>query len=112
MIYKNLIVWQKSMDLVAQVYAVANSFPSFERVGLWSQLTRSAVSVPSNIAEGSGRTSQAERLRFMSVARGSLYELSTQLEVAERLGYCTLSPQLVQLIDEIAKILTKMLSKK
>jgi len=111
MLYKNLIVWQKSMDLVDKVYAVCRLFPSSERFGLWSQVTRSAVSVPSNIAEGSGRSTQAERVRFVSIARGSLYELSTQLEIAQRQGYCQLEEDVAGLIDEIAKMLTTMLSK-
>jgi len=111
MLYKNLTVWQKSMDLVDKVYAIGRTFPRSEQCGLWSQMTRSAVSVPSNIAEGSGRATQAERLRFVAVARGSLYELATQLEIAERQGYCTLTPDISESIDEIAKMLTKMLSK-
>jgi len=111
MLYKKLVVWQKSMDLVKKIYAYGHAFPQCEKFGLWSQITRSAVSVPSNIAEGSGRSTQPERLRFVSIARGSLYELETQLEIAEHLGYIKNDLELHSLIDEIAKMLTKMLSK-
>jgi len=109
--YKELTVWQKSMDLVDEVYRVGRSFPPEERYGLWSQMTRSAVSVPSNIAEGSGRTTPAEFVHFLSIARGSLYELSTQLDIAVRQGYCTEDRNLSELVGQIAKMLTKMLSK-
>lgn len=111
MLYKNLIVWQKSMTLVKRVYALARALPQSERHGLWSQMTRSAVSVPSNIAEGSGRATSSDRLRFVAMSRGSLYELSTQIEIAAMLGYCDPDDELTNLIDEIAKMLTKMLSK-
>ena len=111
MLYKNLTVWQKSMNLVEQVYGFAKSFPSYETYGLRNQITRAAISVPSNIAEGSGRKTPAEKLRFYSIARGSLYELSTQLEIASRLGYSTPTPKMISLVEEIAKMLTSMLSK-
>ena len=110
--YAELIVWKKSMDLVDKIYALTTSFPKEERFGLWSQMTRAAVSVPSNIAEGSGRATQREFLRFLSIARGSLYELATHLEIAERRGYCAFSDELKTLIDEEAKMLTKMISRK
>jgi four helix bundle protein len=84
--YKDLIAWQKSMDLVVSVYAMTRFFPVEERYGLVSQIRRSAVSVPSNIAEGHGRLTDSDRRHFTVQARGSLLELETQLEIAQRLG--------------------------
>ena len=110
--YTELIVWKKSMDLVDKVYELATSFPPDERFGLWSQITRAVVSVPANIAEGAGRATPKEFLRFLSIARGSLYELSTHLQIAERRGYCAFSNALQSSIDEVAKMLTKMISRK
>ena len=85
--FRELIVWQKSMDLVDRVYDFTSSFPQAERFGLWSQMTRAAISIPSNIAEGSGRTSAKDCVHFLSIARGSLYEPMTQMEIAERRHY-------------------------
>jgi four helix bundle protein len=84
--YKDLIVWQKSMDLVV-VYHVTKGFPREELYGLTNQLRRAAVSIPSNIAEGQARNSTAEFKNFLSIARGSLAEVETQLIIAERLNY-------------------------
>ena len=110
--YRDLIVWQKSMDLVDEVYRFCDRFPNDERFGLWSQTTRAAVSVPSDIAEGSGRATSKECVRFLSIARGSLYELATQLEIAERRGYGTVGDAMKERLNEIARMLTKMLSRK
>lgn len=86
--YKELLVWQKAMDLVVQVYLLTGSFPNTEAYGLKSQVQRAAVSVPSNIAEGQARGStNSEFSRFIRIALGSLAELDTQLELAVRLGY-------------------------
>jgi len=88
--YKNLLVWQKAMDLVAQVYLLSGKFPNAESYGLKSQIQRAAVSVPSNIAEGQARGStNSEFSRFIRIALGSLAELDTQLELSTRLGYLT-----------------------
>ena len=110
--YRELIVWKKGMDLVDKIYDLASVFPAEERFGLWGQLSRSAISVPSNIAEGSGRATAKEFLRFLSIARGSLYEMTTQLQIAERRGYCVVSDELKSLINEVAKMLTKMMNRK
>ena len=110
--YKELTVWKKSMDFVDRIYALTAGFPPEERFGLWSQITRAAVSVPSNIAEGSGRATPKDFLKFLGVARGSLYEVSTQLQIAERRSYCTVSEDLKSLINEIARMLTRMLNRK
>jgi four helix bundle protein len=85
--YRDLIAWQKAMDLVTSVYAVTADFPSDERFGLMSQVRRAVVSVPSNIAEGQGRRTRGEFVQFLSVAHGSLREVETQILIAVRLGY-------------------------
>ena len=85
--YKELEVWKKSMDLVEICYKITNDFPKEELYGLTNQIRRAAVSIPSNIAEGQSRWSTKEFLRFLSIAKGSLSELETQLIVAQRLNY-------------------------
>lgn len=85
--YRDLRAWQNAMELALKIYHATNRFPRDEMYGLASQLRRAAVSVPSNIAEGKGRSSDKELLQFLSRARGSVYELQTQLEVAKSLGY-------------------------
>ena len=85
--FRDLIAWQKSMTLVTQIYSITRDFPDDERFGLTSQIRRSAVSVPSNIAEGYGRNSTRDYVRFLQIASGSLYELQTQLEIGSNLGY-------------------------
>ena len=84
--YRDLVVWQRAMDLVESVYLATAGFPRDEQFGLTSQMRRAAVSVPSNIAEGQGRrASDADFVRFLQIALGSLCELETQLELAVRL---------------------------
>ena len=85
--HQQLRVWQEAMDLVVAIYSMTSSFPSVERYGLASQMQRAAVSVPSNIAEGAARGSKPDFLRFLHIARGSLSELETQCQIAQRLGY-------------------------
>jgi four helix bundle protein len=85
--FKELVVWQKSIDLTKEVYRLTNLFPTHEKYGLSSQINRSAVSIPSNIAEGAGRNSNKEFIQFIGVATGSLYELETQLIIAHQIGY-------------------------
>lgn len=85
--HKELIVWQKSMDLAELVYNISNAFPEEEKFGLISQIRRSVVSVASNIAEGAGRNSTKEFKQFLSFANGSLNEVSTQLELGIRLNF-------------------------
>lgn len=84
--YGELVVWQKAMRLVEEVYAITRGFPKEETYGLTSQVRRAAVSIPSNIAEGQSRGSR-EFSHFLSVAQGSLSEVETQMLIAERLGY-------------------------
>jgi four helix bundle protein len=85
--YKDLIVWQRSIELVKAVYSLTSKFPTEERFGLVNQMRRAAVSVPSNIAEGQARKSTAEFIRFLSMAGGSLAELETQLIIARELKF-------------------------
>jgi four helix bundle protein len=85
--FKQLRVWREALDLCLLVYRVSGGFPRSEQFGLAAQIRRSAVSVPSNIAEGYGRGRRAEYLRFLKIARGSLFELETQLMIAHQLGF-------------------------
>jgi len=87
--FRDLIVWQKSVDLVTQIYLASGNFPNSEFYSLISQLRRSGVSIPSNIAEGYGRRSTGDYVRFLQIFVGSLYELQTQLEIAKKLEYLT-----------------------
>jgi four helix bundle protein len=85
--YKDLVAWQRAMDLVTTTYRATAGFPKDELFGLTSQLRRAAVSIPSNIAEGQGRLSTKEFRYFLGQARGSLMEVETQAQIAENLGY-------------------------
>ena len=85
--YRDLIVWQKSMSLVTEIYKVTRSFPKDETYTLVSQMRRCAISIPSNIAEGFGRKSTNDYIRFLNITMGSLYELQTQLEISLNLKY-------------------------
>jgi four helix bundle protein len=85
--HQDLVAWQEAMRLVEMIYRCTALFPKEEVFGLSAQLRRSAVSIPSNIAEGSGRNSSRELFQFLGIANGSLAEVQTQLEIARRLGY-------------------------
>jgi four helix bundle protein len=87
--FRDLVVWQKSMQLAVEVYKLTKDFPREEIYGLTSQIRRAAISVPSNIAEGQGRLNAKESRQFIGVARGSTYELQTQLELAQSLGFAS-----------------------
>lgn len=104
--YKDLIVWQKSMDLVQMVYQATKEFPREELYGLTNQLRRAVVSIPSNIAEGHAHRSTAEFRNFLSIARGSLAEVDTQLIIAERLNY--LEPAKLREIQAVQIEVNKM----
>lgn len=110
--YKDLVAWQKSMDLVTAVYRISQGFPKEEIFGLVSQIRRAAVSVPSNIAEGHARTSKKEFQYFLSNARGSLAELETQLTIAHQLAYIdgTEINQLLDRLGEVGRILNGLLT--
>ena len=111
--YKTLVVWQKSMDLVVDVYQLLKSFPSEEKFAICDQIRRCAISVPSNIAEGQARDFAKEFSRFISIARGSLAELETQLILSFRLGYIAETTLVVfsNRITEISKMLFSLKSK-
>lgn len=87
--YREIKAWQKSMDLVTEIYHSTESFPESEKFGLTNQIRRAAVSVPSNIAEGFGRNSLPDFIRFLNIARGSLFELQTQIEISHNLLFMT-----------------------
>ena len=105
--YRQLIAWQKAMDLAELSYGLAKCLPSEERFGLASQMQRAAVSVPANIAEGHERKSSKEYRRFLAIASASLAELETHFLLAERVGYVTGEDlaSLMQLASEVGKIL-------
>ncbi|WP_349256338.1 MULTISPECIES: four helix bundle protein [Rubrivirga] len=105
--YEDLRVWQEGISLCELVYGATRAFPKDERFGLTSQLCRAAVSIPSNIAEGWGRGSTQDYARFLRIARGSLYEVRTQLIVAERVGLLTAegAAPLLQHIDHVRRML-------
>jgi len=105
--YGELIVWQKAMDLVTEIYKITATFPSEERFGLSSQARRAAVSIPSNIAEGHGRKASGAYLNHLSIAYGSLMELETQLQIALRLNFVSAdeTTTLLAQTNEIGKML-------
>ena len=115
--YRELIVWQKAIVIVEEIYRATGDFPKSEIYGLTSQIRRAAVSIPSNIAEGQGRYSTRDFLHFLSMAQGSLMELETQITIAERLGYVdkTKEKHLLDLTTEVSRMLSglkKSLKKK
>ncbi len=111
--YRDLLVWQKGMLLAKLVYSETQKFPDGERFGLTNQLRRAAVSVPSNIAEGYGRHSTPDYVRFLRMAVGSLYEIQTQLEIAMEQEYLADDSKLklINLADELEKMLISMIAK-
>ena len=108
--FRDLIVWHKAMDLAVEVYRLVKILPKEETYALSDQIRRAAISIPSNIAEGQGRITSKEFVRFLSVARGSLCELSTQIELCERLNYLNESQtsDVHVRITEIAKMLNAL----
>ena len=111
--YKDLIVWQKAMDLAEEIHRLSKTFPREDLYGLTSQIRRAAVSVPSNIAEGHARQSTAEFRNFLSIALGSLAEVDTQQLLAQRFEYLTpeQATKATQLMEEIAKMLHSLRAK-
>jgi len=111
--HKDYLVWHKSMDLVVMIYKLFDGMPSCEKYALIDQMRRAAISVPSNIAEGHGRNSNKDFLKFLYIARGSLCELQTQLELCERLSYFT-EEQLKDVMNstiEVSKMLNSLMKK-
>lgn len=111
--YKDLQVWQKSINLVKAVYLMTAKFPSTEKYGIINQMQRSAVSVPSNIAEGRLRSGEKSFTQFLLVALGSCAELQTQVIISEQIGYIKASEsEKLQLeIDEIMKMISSLVRK-
>ena len=111
--HKDLIVWQKSMDLLVEVYRLVKKLPKEETYALSDQMRRAVVSIPSNIAEGRGRSSEKDFLRFLFIARGSQAEIETQLLACIRLNYLTESEVelSLDLCSEVGKMLNSMIRK-
>ena len=108
--FRKLLVWQRSMELTLEIYRVVKSMPANERFGLALQLRRAAASVPTNIAEGYGRTHRGDYLRFLSISRASLMEVDATLELCERLDYFSaLELQRARtLVGEVRMLLTRL----
>lgn len=100
--YKNLKVWQASMELAEELYRLTSEFPSEEKFGLISQMRRSSISIASNIAEGTGRGTNKDLARFMNIALGSAFELETQILLSVRLGFF-LKPQ-CEVLDKVTQV--------
>jgi four helix bundle protein len=111
--FRELVVWRRSIQLAASVYRLTRMFPKDEMYGLTSQIRRSAVSVPSNIAEGQGRLSTGEFRQFLGIARGSNFELQTQLEIARTLefGSSELINEAEGLSHEVGKMIHAIIEK-
>jgi four helix bundle protein len=108
--HRDLLVWQKGMDLVEAVYALADGFPREERFGLVQQMTRASVAVPANLAEGHARGTRRDYGHFVSIARGSLMEVETYVMIAQRLGFAP-EPRVhavLERITELGKMLTAL----
>ena len=104
--HRKLLVWQEAIKLVEMVYRETSRFPLDELYGLQTQMRRSAVSIPANIAEGAGRTTLKELLHSLGIASGSRAELDTHLHIAYRLGYVAANSELVAQLDRVARLLT------
>jgi len=103
--YKDLELWQVSMNFVSEVYTLTKSFPKEELYGLTSQIRRCAISIPSNIAEGSSRKGTKEFIQFLWIANGSLSEFETQIEIAQKLGYIASIDIILEKVKHIRKML-------
>jgi four helix bundle protein len=110
--FRDLIVWQRAVELVADVYELSSQFPKDERFGMMTQIRRAAVSVASNIAEGSGRGTTRDLVTFLTTSRGSLYETQSLILVSQRLGFveATLTGPALGRIEEVGKMLSKLRS--
>ena len=109
--YRDLLVWQKAMDMTEMLYGLVKRLPKEELYSLGDQMRRSAVSVPSNIAEGNGRQNDGENVHFLRYALGSLFELETQLQLSVRVGYFTQSEvaPLLSQVNEVGKMLNSLI---
>lgn len=111
--HKDLTVWQKALELAELTYSLGRKLPAAERYGMWSQMTRAALSIPSNIAEGHSRTSRKDCAGFLAVSRGSLMELETIVLLGKRIGYFTDegTERLLDLLHEVNAMLLSLRSK-
>jgi len=111
--YRDLIIWQKGLELSISCYELTRSFPKEEIYGLVSQIRRSAVSIPTNVAEGFRRESPADFTRFLRIAQGSIKELKTLLEISARVGYCTteVTKEAGKTCSEIGKMIRSLINK-
>ena len=109
--YKELIVWQKAMVLVVEVYELTKQLPKEEQYGLYSQMRRAVVSIPSNIAEGNSRNTTREYVQFLNIALGSKAEVETQIEICKRLGYLDNAEEAENLCSEVGKMLNAIITK-
>ena len=111
--YKELVVWQRAMELVKEIYLLTKKLPKEELYGLTSQMRRASVSIPSNIAEGQTRRGTKEFVRFLSISAGSKAELQTQLLICAHIGYLTELDikNAMDLSDEVGKMLTTLINK-
>ena len=108
--FKDLVVWQKSYQLVLEVYKMTSAFPKSEIYALSAQMRKAGVSVPSNIAEGYGRKHKAEYDQFLAIAYGSLLELETQFLLAKDLGYVSSNETVENLLKQVRSMLYRMLN--
>ena len=110
--FKELLVWKKSIEFVTEIYEITAAFPSIEKFGLVSQIRRSAVSIPSNIAEGNARRSSADYIQFLKIARGSGAEVETQIIISKNLGFIedVKSEELTSKITEIMKMINGLIN--
>lgn len=106
--FKELIVWQKSVSFVTEIYKMTEKFPNNEIFGLTSQIRRASISVPSNISEGHSRRSSLDYLQFLKISRGSLAEVETQILISKNLGY--ISEEIYENFEEKITEISKMLN--
>ena len=99
--YRELVAWQVGFDLAKRIYLLTDAFPKSEAFGLASQMRRAAVSIPSNLAEGAGRSTKRDFAQFVTIARGSLNELETQYLLAQELGFCAGDDEVNSMIERL-----------
>lgn len=111
--FKELVVWQRAIELTSAIYQLTNSFPSSEQFGLTNQMRRASVSIASNIAEGYGRCTKGEYIQFLGNARGSNCELQTQLVIAKNLRFCDVKAQedAEKLSADVSRMLIALMNK-
>jgi len=110
--FEKLEIWQKAMGLVDAIYLISENFPAKEKFALTDQIRRSTISIPTNIAEGAGRSTKKDFLKFLTITRGSLYETVTLLMIANRRGYIgeVKYNEVVTSMDSVSKMLSKLIS--